>query len=37
MNPNIRMEVCAGYTLWDLEGVNAIEIMKVLLGNKVKL
>ncbi len=33
VNPNIRMGFCAGFTSWDLEGVDAIELTKVLAGN----
>lgn len=33
VNPKIRMGFCAGFTSWDLEGVDAIELTKVLAGN----
>lgn len=33
VNPNIRMGFCAGFTSWDLEGVDAIELTKTLAGN----
>lgn len=32
VNPDMEMGFCAGYTSWDLEGVDAIELTKVLAG-----
>lgn len=32
VNPDIRAGFCAGYTSWDLEGVNAIELTRILAG-----
>lgn len=31
--PNVRMGFCAGYTSWDVEGVDAIELTYILAGN----
>lgn len=31
--PNVRMGFCAGYTSWDVEGVDAIELSRILAGN----
>lgn len=31
--PNVRMGFCAGYTSWDAEGVDAIELSRILAGN----
>ncbi|MEE1047970.1 MAG: hypothetical protein U0M60_11160 [Clostridia bacterium] len=33
VNPNMRMGFCAGFTSYDLEGVDAIELTKILAGN----
>ncbi len=33
VNPKIRMGFCAGFTSWDFEGVDAIELTKTLAGN----
>lgn len=33
VNPKVRMGFCAGYTSWDFEGVDAIELTKTLAGN----
>ncbi len=33
VNPDMRMGFCAGYTSFDLEGVDAIELSKILAGN----
>lgn len=32
IDPDIRMGFCAGYTSWELEGIDAIEVAKVLAG-----
>ena len=32
VDPTIRMGFCAGYTSWDLEGIDAISLTKVLAG-----
>lgn len=32
VNPNIRMGFCAGFTSWDFEGIDAIELTKTLAG-----
>lgn len=32
VNPNMRMGFCAGYTSFDLEGADAIELTKILAG-----
>ena len=31
--PGVRMGFCAGYTSWDVEGVDAIELSQILAGN----
>ena len=31
--PDVRMGFCAGYTSWDVEGVDAIELTHILAGN----
>lgn len=31
--PNLRVGFCAGYTSWDIEGVDALELTKILAGN----
>lgn len=33
VNPNIRMGLCAGYTSWDIEGLDVRELSKILAGN----
>lgn len=33
VNPKVRMGFCAGFTSWDFEGVDAIELTKTLAGN----
>lgn len=33
VNPNMRIGFCAGFTSFDLEGVDAIELTKILAGN----
>ena len=33
VNPDIRMGLCAGYTSWDIEGVDTVELSKILSGN----
>ncbi len=33
IDPTVRMGFCAGYTSWDTEGVNAIELTHILAGN----
>ena len=33
INPEIRMGFCSGYTSWDEEGADAIELAKILAGN----
>ena len=33
VNPNIRVGICAGYTSWDIEGADVIELAKILAGN----
>ena len=33
VDENIRMGFCAGYTSWDVEGADAIELAKLLAGN----
>lgn len=33
VDPTIRMGFCAGYTSWDTEGVDAIELTRILAGN----
>ena len=32
VDPTVRMGFCAGYTSWDLEGIDAISLTKVLAG-----
>ena len=32
IDPEVRMGFCAGYTSWDLEGVDAIELTRILAG-----
>ena len=32
VNPDVRMGFCAGYTSWDVEGVDAIELSRILAG-----
>lgn len=32
INPDIEMGFCAGYTSWDIEGVDAVSLTKVLAG-----
>lgn len=31
--PTVRLGFCAGYTSWDMEGADAIELTKILAGN----
>ncbi|MBQ7321990.1 MAG: ASCH domain-containing protein [Clostridia bacterium] len=31
--PNLRAGFCAGYTSWDIEGVDALELTRILAGN----
>ena len=33
VDPTVRMGYCAGYTSWDVEGVDAIELTHILAGN----
>ena len=33
VDPSIRIGFCAGYTSWELDGIDAIEIAKTLAGN----
>ena len=33
INPDIRFGFCTGFTSWDLEGVDAIELSKIMAGN----
>lgn len=33
INPNIRAGFCSGFTSWDIEGADAIELTKALAGN----
>ena len=33
VDPTVRMGFCAGYTSWDVEGVDAIELSYILAGN----
>lgn len=33
VDPTIRVGFCSGYTSWDLEGADAIELTKILAGN----
>ena len=33
INPDIRIGLCAGYTSWDMEGTDPIELSKILAGN----
>ena len=33
INPEIRLGFCSGFTSWDLEGVDAIELAKIMAGN----
>ena len=33
VDPSIRAGFCAGFTSWDIEGVDAIELTKILAGN----
>ena len=33
VNPEVRMGFCAGYTSYDVEGVDAIELTRILAGN----
>ncbi len=33
INPEIRLGFCSGYTSWDLEGADAIELSRILAGN----
>lgn len=33
VDPTIRMGFCAGFTSWDLEGADALELTKILAGN----
>ena len=33
VDPTVRMGFCAGYTSWDVEGVDAIELTHILAGN----
>ncbi len=33
IDPNIRVGFCAGYTSWDIEGIDALSLAKVLAGN----
>lgn len=33
IDPTVRMGFCAGYTSWDVEGVDAIELTHILAGN----
>lgn len=33
VNPHIRIGLCAGYTSWDIEGVDTLELSKILAGN----
>lgn len=33
VDPTIRMGFCAGYTSWDIEGADAIQLTKILAGN----
>ncbi len=32
INPSVRLGFCAGYTSWDLEGADALELTKILAG-----
>ena len=32
INPSVRLGFCAGYTSWDLEGVDALALTKILAG-----
>lgn len=33
INPTIRLGLCAGYTSWDMEGIDAISLSRILAGN----
>lgn len=33
IDPTVRMGFCAGYTSWDMEGIDALSLTKVLAGN----
>jgi len=33
IDPTLRVGFCAGYTSWDIEGVDAIELTRILAGN----
>ena len=33
IDPNIRIGLCAGYTSWDIEGTDPIEMSRILAGN----
>ena len=33
VDPTVRLGFCAGYTSWDIEGVDAIELTRILAGN----
>ena len=33
VDPSIRMGFCSGYTSWDLEGADAVELTKIFAGN----
>lgn len=35
VNKNIRIGICAGYTSWDIEGADSIELAKILAGDNV--
>lgn len=32
VNPDLRVGICAGYTSWDIEGLDVIEMAKILAG-----